>query len=74
MAITAASTSSAQGVIHVFQFTSIANADTFAGPVGPKAYWMNSVSSTVGGNVAYSAGTYTFYVGGTAAGTLFVIT
>jgi hypothetical protein len=74
MAITAASSGGGQGVIKWFKFTSIANADTFEGPVSPKAAWVNSESATVGGNVAESAGTYTFYVGGTAAGTLFVIT
>ena len=72
--ITAASTGGGQGVIQVFKFTSIANGDTFAGPVSPKAAWLNSESSTVGGNVTESAGTYTMYVGGTAAGTLFVVT
>lgn len=71
---TPASVRSGQGIMDIFVFTSVANGDTFAGPTGPKAYWLNSESSTVGGNVAYSNGTYTMYVGGTAAATLFVIT
>lgn len=70
---TPASTQSAQGVIKIFTFTSIADNDTFVGPVGPKGYWANSESTTVGADVTYSAGTYTFHVGGTAALTLFVI-
>ena len=74
MAITAASTNSGQGVIKIFKFTSIANADTFEGPASPKAYWLASHTTTVGANAVESSGTYTFYVGATGAGTLFVLT
>lgn len=71
--ITATSSVSGQGIVDTFTFASIANGDTFAGPASPKAAWLNSESSTVGGNVTESAGTYTMYVGGTAAGTLFIL-
>ena len=71
--ITAAVQDNAQGIIKVFKFTTITNADTFAGPPSPSAYWLMSNMSTVGANVNESSGTYTFYVGATGAGTLFVI-
>jgi len=71
--ITAASTPGNQGILKVFNFTTITNNDTFAGPPNPKAYWLMSRMSTVGANVSESSGTYTFYVGATGAGTLFVI-
>ena len=74
MSITAASSTSGQGILKVFKFTSIANADTFVGPASPKAYWLASHTTTVGANAVESSGTYTFYVGATGAGTLFVIT
>jgi hypothetical protein len=69
---TPASVDGAQGIIKIFNFTSVANGDTFAGPTGISGYWVNSATTTVGGNVTYSAGTYTFYVGATGALTLFV--
>ena len=74
MAITAASSGGGQGVIKWYKFSSIADNDTFLGPVSPKGAWLNSESTTVGANVVESAGTYTFHVGGTAAGTLFIVT
>jgi hypothetical protein len=73
MAITASSQTSAQGVIRIFQFTSITNGDTFAGPKSPKAFWLMSKATTVGTSATESSGTYTFYVGATGAGTLFVV-
>ena len=69
---TAASVDSGQGIFKIFNFTSVANGDTFVGPLGPAGYWVNSATTTVGGNVTFSAGTYTFYVGATGALTLFV--
>jgi hypothetical protein len=69
---TAVSTDSAQGIMKVFIFTSVANGDTFVGPTGPSGYWANCEATTSGCNVAFSAGTYTFYVGATGKVTLFV--
>jgi hypothetical protein len=69
--ITAAATPGAQSIIQVFKFTTITNGDTFAGPASPKAYWCASVAGT--SSVTESSGTYTFTVGSTGAGYLFVI-
>ncbi len=56
-----------QGVIKVFHFTDIDDADTFAGPAAPKAYWINNKTDGVVVSATESSGTYTFTVasGGT---------
>ena len=66
--VTAASTSSGQGIFKIFNIASVADGDTFEGPTGPKAYWATSTANqttqaSAGVNVAYSAGTYTLYPG-----------
>jgi hypothetical protein len=77
--LTASVVNSGQGVIQVFKFTSIADGDTFAGPAGPKAFWLSMIGNpatqtSAGSSVTESAGTYTFYPGeNSQAGTLFVI-
>ena len=73
--ITADSTTSAQGIINIFQLTiTNTSTNTFTGPASPKAYWLASHASTVGANAAESSGTYSLYTGATGAATLFVIT
>jgi hypothetical protein len=64
--------------LYKYTFTAtIANTDTFAwlstttGNPVPIAYWTNS--SAAGSGVAYSAGTFTFYMASTAACQLFVL-
>ena len=77
--ITAASTSKAQGIFTMYNFSSVDTGDTFTGPVNPKALWMVMTSdpttqASAGSVVKESAGTYTFYPGedGESA-TLFVV-
>ena len=65
---TAASSTSGQGIIKVFTFTSVVDGDTFTGPASPKAFWaMNQTdpgtNTSAGINVTESSGTYTFYPG-----------
>lgn len=79
--LTAATAPSAQGIIKIFTFSSVAinGADTFVGPSSPKGYWFISqadptTDASAGANVTESSGTYTFWPGVDAlAGTLFVI-
>lgn len=77
--ITAATQVGGQGIIMVFTFAAIGDADTFAGPVSPKAFWAQvtadpTTNTSAGINVTESAGTYTFYPGVNAlTGTLFVL-
>lgn len=66
--ITAASTAGGQGIINVFKFTTVADADTFVGPASPKAFWAQitgdpTTNTSAGINVTESSGTYTFYPG-----------
>jgi hypothetical protein len=75
--ITAATTAGGQGVIKVFTFAAISDADTFVGPKNAKAFWAATTAdpttnTSAGINVAESGGTYTFYPGIDAlSGTLF---
>lgn len=77
--ITAATAVSGQGIIEAYTFAAIGDADTFEGPVSPKAFWAQltadpTTDTSAGINVAESSGTYTFYPGIVAlTGTLFVI-
>ena len=59
---TATSLEAGQGVIKVFHFTDIDDADTFVGPAAPKAYWINNKTDGVVVSATESAGTYTFTV------------
>lgn len=66
--ITAASTAGGQGIIKVFQFATVSDGDTFAGPATPKAFWAQitadpTTNTSAGINVTESSGTYTFYPG-----------
>ncbi len=78
-AVTAASTSSAQGIFKVFKFSSVDDADTFTGPASPKAFWAMvtadpTTNTSAGINVTESSGTYTFYPGvDSLTVTLFVV-
>lgn len=78
-ALTAASTGEGQGIIKAFKFSSIDDADTFSGPVSPKAFWAfttadPTTNTSAGINVTESSGTYTFYPGvDSLSGTLFVL-
>jgi hypothetical protein len=68
MAITAASSGGGQGIIKWFKFSSVSDADTFAGPKTPKAFWAQvtadpTTNTSAGVNVTESSGTYTFYPG-----------
>lgn len=77
---TAASSTSGQGVMKVFQFTTVVDADTFTGPASPKAFWAfvtgdPTTNTSAGINVTESSGTYTFYPGVDSLNvTLFVLT
>jgi len=68
-----------QGVIRAYEFSSIDDGDTFAGPKSPKAFWASvngnpGTQASAGAAVAESSGTYTFYPGtDSLAGTLFVL-
>lgn len=78
-ALSLASSTSGQGVISVYKFAAVSDADTFAGPATPKAFWAQvtgdpTTNTSAGVNVTESSGTYTFYPGVDALGvTLFVI-
>ncbi len=66
--ITSATEVSGQGIIKIFTFSAVTDADTFAGPVSPKAFWAQvtadpTTNTSAGINVTESAGTYTFYPG-----------
>lgn len=77
--LTAASSPSAQGIIKIFNFSTITDADTFVGPASPKAFWLQTTAdpttnTSAGINATESSGTYTFFPGVDAlSGTLFVI-
>jgi hypothetical protein len=77
--LTVATTPSGLGVIRIFTFASVNDADTFAGPVTPKAFWAMTVGNpttqaSAGISVTESSGTYTFYPGENGqAVTLFVV-
>lgn len=65
---TAASSSSGQGIIKIFKFTTVVDADTFVGPPSPKAFWAAGIGNpgtqaAAGVHATESAGTYTFYPG-----------
>lgn len=62
MAVKTASAIEGQSVIKVFHFTDIDDADTFAGPAAPKAYWINNKTDGTVVSATESAGTYTFTV------------
>jgi hypothetical protein len=51
-----------QSVVRVFHFADIDDADTFAGPASPKAYWINNKTDGVVVSATESSGTYTFTV------------
>lgn len=76
---TAASSSSGQGIFHIFKFTTVVDGDTFVGPASPKAFWMAGVGNpgtqaAAGVHATESAGTYTFYPGTDSLDmTLFVV-
>lgn len=76
---TLASSTSGQGIFKIFKFTSVTDAQTFTGPVSPKAFWAivttdPSTNTSAGINVTESSGTYTFYPGVDTVGvTLFVV-
>ena len=76
---TAASSTSGQGIIKVFQFVTVVTGDTFTGPPSPKAFWAqaqktNGTQASAGCNVSESSGTYTFQPGeDTQSVTLFVL-
>jgi len=78
-ALTAASSESAQGIFDIYVFSSISDADTFAGPSSPKGFWAfttadPTTNTSAGINVAESSGTYTFYPGVDAlSGILFIV-
>lgn len=59
---TATSQIQGQGIIRVFHFADIDDADTFVGPAAPKAYWINNKTDGVVVSATESAGTYTFTV------------
>lgn len=59
---TATSQIEGQSIIRVFHFADIDDADTFAGPAAPKAYWINNKTDGVVVSAVESAGTYTFTV------------
>lgn len=77
--VTAASTHSIGGLVDVFKFTSVDDADTFEGPESPVAYWAMgtgdpSTQASAGVAIAESSGTYTFHPGeDSLACTLFVV-
>ena len=77
---TADSSASGQGIINIFQFSTVVDGDTFTGPVSPKAFWAfvtgdPTTNTSAGINVTESAGTYTFYPGvESLTVTLFVVT
>ena len=57
-----------QGIIKAFKFTDVDDAETFAGPPSPKAFWAQlttnpGTNTSAGINVTESSGTYTFYPG-----------
>jgi hypothetical protein len=70
---------SGQGIFKIFKFTSVTDAQTFAGPANPKAFWAQvtgdpSTNTSAGVNVTESSGTYTFYPGVNSLNiTLFVV-
>lgn len=51
-----------QGIIRVFHFADIDDADTFTGPSSPKAYWITNKTDGVAVSATESSGTYTFTV------------
>jgi len=59
---TVTNTREGQGIVKVFHFDDIDDADTFVGPVAPKAYWINNKTDGVVVSAVESAGTYTFTV------------
>ena len=59
---TATSTNSAQGIAKIINFADIDDADTFAGPVSPKAIIVTNNTDGVVVSVVESSGTYTFTV------------
>ena len=77
--VTAATQRSAQGIFQIFTIASVDDADTFAGPPSPKAFWAMGTSNpstqaSAGIAVTESSGTYTFYPGEDSISvTLFVV-
>lgn len=62
MAVKTATSIEGQSIIRVFHFADIDDADTFVGPAGPKAYWINNKTDGVVVSATESSGTYTFTV------------
>ncbi len=58
---TATSRIEGQGIIRVFHFADIDDADTFVGP-SSRPYWINNKTDGVVVSATESAGTYTFTV------------
>lgn len=56
-----------QGIITVFHFDDIDDADTFAGPTAPKAYWINNKTDGTVISAVESSGTWTFTVAGSGS-------
>jgi hypothetical protein len=77
--VTASSNHSGQGIITAYKIAAVSDADTFEGPISPKAFWVFASSNattqaSAGMNATESSGTYTFYPGEDAVScTLFVI-
>jgi hypothetical protein len=75
-AATFASSAEGQSVVRVFNFTSVADTNTFAyGGPAPRAFWTSvTTSSTAAVNASYSSGTFTFKVSaGTPNVSLFIL-
>lgn len=64
MALKTATQIEGQSIIKVFHFSDIDDADTFAGPTAPKAYWINNKTDGVAVSAVESSGTWTFTVAG----------
>lgn len=77
--VTAASSSSAQGIFDIFKIAAVSDGDTFEGPSSPKAAWAQvtadpTTNTSAGINFTESGGTYTLYPGVDALSvTLFVV-
>jgi hypothetical protein len=61
---TASNLKSGQGIVKIFNFADIDNADTFVGPKSPKSYIVVNKTDNVVVSATESAGTYTFSVAG----------